>query len=341
MWGVKNGPSRRGQGVGMSRADEEIEDCARSFLRLVDPGTEDGERLSRAMADTSLLSEEILPRIGATTEIGVVVHPMAANCTGPHNLHKHTYFELVYVFRGSCTQYLEHGSQVMREGSFCLLNTEVRHGIRVESADDIVFNVIITRALLNHVLMGMLPSDSVLMRFFLNSAFSSREESCIRFEPKEGSEARYFIRALLKEYFEERPGYPQAMASLLALLLVELMRNSIYQVEHNEGGDARFASVLAYMRENLGAVTLEDLGQRFGYSPSYLSRMIKKFTGKPFKEVVGEMRLARACELLQWGTESVERIASELGYYDRSHFNRTFKRRYGVSPSEYRESSRR
>lgn len=324
----------------MSNPDKEIEGYAHAFLALVAPGTEDGERLRELARQNSLVSEGVLPLLGSSTGIGVTAHPMAANCTGPDNLHSHTYFELVYVFRGQCTQYFEDGSQVLRQGSFCLLNTQTRHGISVGSTDDIVFNIIITRELLNHVLMGMLPSDSVLMGFFLESSLSSTERSHITFEPAEGSEARYFVRALLLEYFEERPGYPQAMASLLSLLLVELMRSSIYQVERSDGKGVRLAPVLAYLREHLGDVTLDDVAQRFGYSPSYLSRVIKRFTGKPFKEVVGEMRLARAAELLRWSSESVEQVSEELGYYDRSHFNRAFRKRYGMSPSEYRERQR-
>lgn len=87
-------------------------------------------------------------------------------------------------------------------------------------------------------------------------------------------------------------------------------------------------------------MTLDDLADHFGYSSNYISRTIKKFTGKPFKEVVGQMRLARAAERLRWSNESVEKIGEELGYYDRSHFNRAFKKRYGVSPSEYRVQAR-
>lgn len=230
----------------MSKPDEELERYARSFLSLVGPGTEDGESLRRLVTSNSMASESLLPLLGSTTEIGVTVHPMAANCMGPHNLHSHTYFELVYVFRGSCTQYFEGGSVVMRQGSFCLLNTQALHGIAIGSSDDIVFNIIIGREMFNHVLVNMLPSESVLMGFFLESTFSSTERSHILFEPREGSDARYFVRSMLLEYYHEQPGYPQAMASLLALLLIELMRTSIYEVERSdEGGrQARFGSRL-------------------------------------------------------------------------------------------------
>lgn len=326
----------------MSKPDDELETFARSFLRLVGPNTEDGRRLAELVNSNSIAAEGILPLLGSSTQIAVTVHPVAANCTGPDSLHSHTYFELVYVFRGSCLQYFEGGAVRMQEGSFCLLNTQARHGVSVGSSEDLVFNVIIPREIFDHVLVSMIPSDSVLMSFFLESTFSSSAESDhLIFEPREGSQARYFIRALILEYYHERPGYLQAMSSNLSLLLIELMRTSIYQAERNdEGKDVKLVPVLSYIQAHLADVTLEDLARRFGYSSGYLSRTIKRFTGRPFKEMVGEMRLARAAERLSWTSESVEQIGQELGYYDRSHFNRAFRKRYGMSPSEYRSQAR-
>ena len=69
-----------------------------------------------------------------------------------------------------------------------------------------------------------------------------------------------------------------------------------------------------------------------------MSRMLKKRTGKNFKELLQLRKLQQAAYLLQNSTLSIDKIIEHIGYENSSYFYRMFHEKYGCSPSEYRES---
>jgi AraC-like DNA-binding protein len=85
------------------------------------------------------------------------------------------------------------------------------------------------------------------------------------------------------------------------------------------------------------------IARRHGITPRYL-RLLLEMTGRSFAEHVLEKRLERASELLrdprQQGRK-VSAIAFACGFGDLSYFNRAFRRRYGETPSDVRETARR
>jgi len=74
-----------------------------------------------------------------------------------------------------------------------------------------------------------------------------------------------------------------------------------------------------------------------GYDVYWLSREIKKCTGKTYKELLQERRMNQACYLLTNSKLAVSDIIESVGYDNTSYFYRKFRERYGMSPKEYRE----
>lgn len=73
-----------------------------------------------------------------------------------------------------------------------------------------------------------------------------------------------------------------------------------------------------------------------GYSEDTLNRVFLKETGKTPQNYVRNHRISRAANLLRQRDLSMEEIAEFCGFYDRSHFHKSFQKRVGVSPVEYR-----
>ena len=83
-------------------------------------------------------------------------------------------------------------------------------------------------------------------------------------------------------------------------------------------------------------ILLKDLAMIYHKNEKYMGRIFKKEIGMSFDEYCITLRLARAEELLLGTSEKIIDIAMSLGFNNVSYFNRVFKNRYGVSPSEYR-----
>ena len=94
-----------------------------------------------------------------------------------------------------------------------------------------------------------------------------------------------------------------------------------------------------YETENptkLGIPTVKYCGEELSMSPNYLSDLLKKETGKSAQEHIHLYVVDKAKTNLLGTTESVSRIAYNLGFEYPQHFSKMFKSKTGMSPAEYR-----
>jgi AraC-like DNA-binding protein len=88
-------------------------------------------------------------------------------------------------------------------------------------------------------------------------------------------------------------------------------------------------------RELDGPINLHDIAERLHVSPSHLSRLIRKETGKTFSDHVMMRRMEHAKNMLQQGFK-VNDVAKALGFEDSSYLAKVFRKYWGVSPSVYK-----
>lgn len=88
--------------------------------------------------------------------------------------------------------------------------------------------------------------------------------------------------------------------------------------------------------ENAGLPTVKLLAQEMGYSPNYLSDLLKKETGKNTQEHIYVYLIDKAKGLLTETDKPVYQIAVELGFEYPQHFSKLFKNKTGMSPTAYR-----
>ncbi|WP_248928599.1 helix-turn-helix domain-containing protein [Paenibacillus hamazuiensis] len=100
-------------------------------------------------------------------------------------------------------------------------------------------------------------------------------------------------------------------------------------------------TALIYLQNNyMNEISLDSCADHVGMNPVVLSRSIKQVTGKNFIDYLTELRMDKAKELLRETDLKMGDVAVSVGY-QHSYFNRIFKKQEGITPSEYREMSRR
>lgn len=102
-----------------------------------------------------------------------------------------------------------------------------------------------------------------------------------------------------------------------------------------------YSSLLHYLDENYMEATLESTAAYFNFSPSYISRFLKKNTGESFMEHIHHRRMEAAAKILCHADVPAAKIASIVGYQNVSFFYRLFKKYYGCTPMEYRKRALR
>ena len=111
-----------------------------------------------------------------------------------------------------------------------------------------------------------------------------------------------------------------------------------------EGESDRNALVMdhvrKYMEDNYMAdLSLDSVSEILHISPAYLSAQFKKYQKMNFLDCLTELRINAAKELLSDPFRSAAEVASMVGYEDASYFARAFKKRTGMTPTQYRKEA--
>ncbi|WP_028610757.1 helix-turn-helix domain-containing protein [Paenibacillus harenae] len=94
-----------------------------------------------------------------------------------------------------------------------------------------------------------------------------------------------------------------------------------------------------HMEQECQSASLQSVAQKVYMTPTYLSLLFKTNTGKTFIEHLTDIRINKAKEMLRSTHYKNYEVAEKVGYQDPRYFSQIFKKKVGLSPSEYRESA--
>lgn len=83
---------------------------------------------------------------------------------------------------------------------------------------------------------------------------------------------------------------------------------------------------------------LKEVASNLGYSPAYLTNLVRQKTGRTVKQWIIERRMNQARQLLLDTEKAIAQIAAEIGYTDTGYFIRQFKQLHGTSPNLWRNN---
>ncbi|MBR1930543.1 MAG: response regulator [Lachnospiraceae bacterium] len=115
--------------------------------------------------------------------------------------------------------------------------------------------------------------------------------------------------------------------------------------ENAESGEVTEASsflvnnALKYMQEHYREkLKLQDVADQVYVSQWHLSKLLNRYKGQSFSDILNNIRIEKAKELLNDPSLRIGDIADMVGFLDMAHFSRVFKRQTGVSANEYRNT---
>lgn len=259
-------------------------------------------------------------------------------------LHKHTYIEVDYVYKGCCTYYIdnEKSSFQLKEKELCIINQNVIHGMETQGEDNIVIKCMIPFEYIE-VEQYFEVSQKVEMKKFLKHA---TVENVTRpfYMIFQIADTEYFeeiIYHLFCEFLKKEIGWRRAVKNHLSNLFLYLMRaedEELLQAKEVKEENFNIAMLLECMRKNYQFITLKDLAKDFHFHENYLSRMIKQQCQVSFRELLCQIRLKEAERLLINTELSVTEIAERVGYHKPNFFFKLFKEHYKMTPIEFRNN---
>lgn len=240
--------------------------------------------------------------------------------------HYHNMYEIYFLTKGICRYFIENKLFDVKAGDLVLIPKGVIHKTLYlgESAD---------RHLINFSKSYIPPSLAIdLKGLFSNNIYRPDEELI----PK--------IRLIFEKIAEESQNYDNYSSLLISGYMTELftiiLRNPSYK-EPTSLGNIPIESATTYISANYKSnITLEDMANMIGLSPSYFSRLFKNTTGFGFKEYLTIVRLKESQSKLIHTDKSICEIAYECGFNDSNYFSSVFKDLNGLSPIKYRKQNR-
>ncbi len=263
------------------------------------------------------------------------------NRYSPDIVHSHTFFELVYVYDGACTQGISGQRLSMKTGDFCVIPPGAEHSISVFD-DSIIINILLRRSTLHSMFYTFLNTPNKLSSFFLNNIYTKRSNDYILFHSGIDSTLKEAFIWMLWESVNKQAYYYQCISNTLLLVFCLLVRNYSESVQtplFSDRLDVQRYAIIQFIQDNYRDVTLSTVAKRFHYTNEYTSRLIKDLMGMTYSEIVRTVRIERSQDFLTNTTMTIANIAEATGYDTPEHYIRQFKKHTGLTPSAYRKQA--
>ena len=216
------------------------------------------------------------------------------------------YCELTVVLKGSLEYFVDGKSVTVSAGDIIYIpegSLRARSGAE-EAGDYVSFNFRSDKAWNLPVLM----SDCLINEIRLQIALCD---------------------ALIQKYY---PDHEDKITPLLLCMLLSLESHL-----KEQSLNPIVSSIVRYLHENLSKrITLADIGRHTFFSPAYCDTVFKKEMGRSIIDYLLEQRIEEGKSLLIERGIPLSQIAEAVGFPDYNYFARTFKKRTGYTPMQYR-----
>ena len=248
----------------------------------------------------------------------------------PHPETTHTEHGLTYLASGWLR--IEHGTEIVaRPGSITVVPAGVPH--RAIDGRDLEYWLVSFCA----------PCVKLDESQILMSAFRNVRHGALPIITVPRSRRRALVRLfrdLRAECLRAAPESPDVIRSLLLLILADVHRALPHA---GDGYENSFVSdALQFIqRRCLDSISLKDVAAAVHRTPAHVAATIKKSTGYSVGAWINSGRVGEAANRLVHTDDSLDDVAASVGWQDKTHFIRQFRKAYGVTPAAWRRQQRR
>lgn len=247
-------------------------------------------------------------------------------------VHKHTFYEILWVDKGKSQQTIDYHTYELRENSLFFISPGQVHTF--EQWQSLEGGTILFDA--DFFLLNQPSNDRLFELVFLDNAYANPN---VQLSAADFAAVRHIIDLLMAEK-NRSDSNPLIVQSLLHILLLHVQRS----IDSREQKTVPKRAVLVYKQfRNLlektftQGLTTRDYASALHITQHYLNRTVKEVTGKTTTAVLRERSMLEAKRLLTFSDSTVTEIATALGYFDSSYFAKLFKKDAGMPPLQFRE----
>ncbi|WP_125588545.1 helix-turn-helix domain-containing protein [Companilactobacillus jidongensis] len=243
---------------------------------------------------------------------------------GSYHYNWHPDIELLWLLNGEVEANVEGEVIALSPNDLLVINPNHGHATFAKAANSMMLRIHIRPDALN--INGL---DNASGKFQLNTVSEHVNQL---YEP---------IRSALANltYNDNQISQTAAYFDLLNLL------NKFYITDESYGTtlatprhQKAISKLTEYLEQHFSEdISLSMLAKQVNYSSTYLSKLLKSQLGITYSEYVMRCRLQQAIRELTRSTDNISSIAYQVGFHDLKVFNQSFRKHFGMTPTDYRK----
>ncbi len=244
--------------------------------------------------------------------------------------HWHDTVEIFVVFEGEIDFYINASYFGLSKGRFIIVNSNEVHSIDVPKE--------------NFTIVVQIPPEE--FERFKEGEYMLFSHTSEGYKEQDAQFVR-LVRQMYTAYAEKRYGYELEVLGdyyrLLHFLVTKYRAKDVDGEQRKKNRQMKkLYRITSYIQEHYREdVTLETVAGIFGFSPTYLSRIFKKYANVNYKTYVLNVRVEYAYKELVNTGQSINKIAESCGFPDGRSFTKAFAARFGITPDKYRKEIRK
>lgn len=254
--------------------------------------------------------------------------------------HTHNYVEMIYMCSGSTHHVINGEDVILKQGELLILNQNAVQEIYPAGEGDVAVNFIILPEFFDYGLK-MIETEENQLRDFIVDCLRGENHSSgyLHFKVAEVLPVQNLLENLIWTIVNKQPNKRSINQATMGLLFLQLM-NHMDKMETDAASEQQkfIIQVLSYVEEHYKSGELTELAEELHFDIYWLSKEIRKRTGKTYTDLVQAKRLSQAAYLLRTTAMNVIDISMAVGYDNISYFHRIFQKKYGMTPRRYRIS---
>ena len=257
----------------------------------------------------------------------------------PSNWHTTTYFTVYYAFSGECPIHFQSEVIRLKRGSVLIVAPGVVHATPCYADDAVLAFYMMRTSTFHRAFWNQLGEDNLLSKYFHLALAIEQATAYLHFETGDDPEVRRVLLQIYQEHQEDKLYAKQMINSLMRLFFLLILRRyeGTARLPRSEYffWKHQFSAILSYIQTHYQHATLSHVAEKFNYSTKQVSRIVQDCTGENFGDLIRQMKMKKAAELLRDRKMLPEQVAEEVGYASVNSFYRAFSDYYGCPPLEW------
>ncbi len=259
----------------------------------------------------------------------------------PHGVaipaHTRDYVELVYMVRGSSRHRIGTMEVTLEPEELLLMGQNTPQELLPLDDDALAVSFFMKPELFGDILSFLGTEETPLREFILKCLSQETPYGYLHYHVAGVKPIQNLMENLLYHLLEKPDSLRAIPLYTVGLLFVQLLEESD-KLTMGIREQQAVLGVLRYLETNYAGGSLTDAARLLHCDVTWLSREIKRRTGRTYTELVQERRLRQAAWLLEHTKQRISDIALSIGYENVSYFHRIFQKRFGLSPKKYRDN---